>query len=90
MTTSQAAQWVGLPDRGALKPGLVADVALFDLEHLDAQPKEEAADLPGGATRWIQRASGVPYVFVNGEPTVWESKDTDTMPGRVLRSSAYE
>ena len=85
--TSQAARWIGLKDRGVLRPGMVADVAIFDLERVNALPKEEVNDLPGGARRWIQKAVGVPYVFVNGEPVIQQGEESGALPGRVLRSS---
>ena len=46
-------------------------------------------DLPGGATRWIQKADGVPYVFVNGEPVIRQGLETGALPGRVLRSGGH-
>ena len=66
---------------------MVADVAIFDLERVNALPKEEVNDLPGGARRWIQKAVGVPYVFVNGEPVIQQGEESGALPGRVLRSS---
>jgi N-acyl-D-aspartate/D-glutamate deacylase len=87
--TSQAAQWMRLPDRGVLKPGLVADIAIFDLDRVDAAIKEPAHDLPDGGLRWIQKASGVEYVLVNGEPTIWQGKPLEARPGKVLRSGWY-
>jgi len=87
--TSQAAEWVGLPDRGVLAPGKVADIAVYDLDKIGALTKEEAHDLPGGATRWVQRSTGVHHVWVNGVPTMLHGKDTGELPGKVLRSGSY-
>ena len=88
--TGHAAKFVGLPDRGVIKEGLVADVAVFDLEKLAALPKEQVFDLPGGGTRWIQRASGVQHVFVNGEATFEKGKETGNLPGKVIRNTKYQ
>ncbi len=87
--TSQAAQWIGLPDRGVIKEGKTADIAVFDLATLDVVPKEQAWDLPGGAMRWIQRASGVRHVMVNGQLTICDGKPTGALPGKVIRSTDY-
>lgn len=87
--TSLPAEYTGLSDRGAIREGAAADIMLFDPAELDAQLKERAWDMPGGAKRWIQKATGVEYVLVNGRPTIWEGKEVGELPGRVLRSSSY-
>ncbi len=87
--TADVARHIGLPDRGLLREGFAADIAVFDLERLDALPKEQAWDLPQGSMRWIQRATGIQHVFVNGEQTIESGKHTGRLPGGVLRSSRY-
>lgn len=88
--TGEAARWIGLPDRGVLKEGMAADVAVFDLDKLECFPKEQVWDLPGGATRWVQRASGVQHVFVNGQQTIRDGKHTGALPGKMIRSTHYK
>jgi N-acyl-D-aspartate/D-glutamate deacylase len=87
--TSQAAQWIGIPDRGVLKDGMAADVAVFDMDKLDALPKEKAYDLPNGGFRWIQKASGVEHVWVNGVQTIRHGEEAGELPGKLIRSNAY-
>ncbi|MFM8412736.1 MAG: D-aminoacylase, partial [Alphaproteobacteria bacterium] len=75
----------GLHDRGVLAPGKAADVVLFDPRTVRQRPTEVVADLPGGQRRLLQRAEGIPWVFVNGEPVVAEGEATGKLAGRVLR-----
>src|SRR5438067_2276365 len=56
--TAATAALFGLGDRGALVPGKKGDVNLIDFDRLQLHRPESVADLPGGATRLIQRADG--------------------------------
>ena len=77
-------------DRGVVREGAVADLMVFDPAELDCLDKEPSPnDLPGGEARWVQRARGIRYVFVNGEPTIWDGQETGALPGKVLRSGWY-
>jgi N-acyl-D-aspartate/D-glutamate deacylase len=78
--TSLAAQRVGLTDRGTLKTGMYADIAVFDPNTVIDNSTYEN---PG------QVASGVSYVMVNGVLTMDNGKLTGTVPGRALRSAWY-
>lgn len=64
--TGQLAKNWGLKDRGLIKPGLAADMVLFDPETIDRGPEIAVEDLPAGGYRYIRRASGIAKVFVNG------------------------
>lgn len=76
--TGIAARTFGLRDRGVLKAGMAADLAIFD-----AGTVEDSATF---ATP-IQAAKGIEAVIVNGE-LVWnEGKSTGARPGQVLRRS---
>ena len=86
MVTSRPAEVYGLHDRGTLAPGKAADVVLFDPKTIRMRPTEVVADLPGGQRRLIQRAEGIPLVFVNGKRAVEGGRPTGTLAGRVLRS----
>jgi N-acyl-D-amino-acid deacylase len=69
------AQRLGLPDRGLLREGLIADIAVFD-----------AAAVIDRATfaEPHQYAEGVEYVIVNGTLVVDGGDHTGARPGRVL------
>jgi N-acyl-D-amino-acid deacylase len=86
MITSQPAQIWRLHDRGVLKPGYAADVTIFDPKTVGPLMPEIVADLPGGAIRLEQRASGFAATIVNGEVLTRDGKGTEARAGRLLRS----
>ena len=78
--TSLAASRVGLLDRGILRPGMIADITVFDPRKIkDAATYNDP----------LQYSTGVRYVFVNGRPVVWEGAITEERPGRVLHGPGY-
>lgn len=86
--TFRVASVFGLYDRGLLRPGLAADIAVFDPATVNALEPEYASDLPGNEIRMIQRAVGLPFTVVNGEVVIENSAPTGALPGRVLRPAA--
>jgi N-acyl-D-amino-acid deacylase len=87
LLTSAPARLYGLGGRGEIRPGYAADLVLFDPATVGLQRTELVADLPGGAARLIQRATGVEYVIVNGEVLIDAGKETAARGGRVLRGA---
>ena len=83
--TGQVATIYGLGDRGTLEPGKAADIVVFDPATVRALEPETAYDYPGGTSRLVQRAEGVHYTIVNGEPIVEAGELTGARPGVVLR-----
>ena len=79
--TSLAASRVGLLDRGILRPGAFADIAVFDPKTI-----RDAATFSDP----MHYSVGVRYVFVNGRPVVWDGAITDGRPGRPLRGAGYQ
>jgi N-acyl-D-amino-acid deacylase len=74
--TSLAAQRVGIADRGLLKPGMFADITVFDPNTvIDNSTFENPSQI----------ASGINYVFVNGVAVLDAGKVTNALPGRALR-----
>ena len=73
--TSLTAQRIGLQDRGVLREGFYADVAVFDAN--------EVRDLATFENPH-QYAEGVEYVLVNGIVVVDGGRHTGARPGRVL------
>jgi N-acyl-D-aspartate/D-glutamate deacylase len=82
--TSMPAAIYGVPERGLLAPGLVADVTCFDPTRVGARPPEKVRDFPAGAVRWVTRADGVEHVFVGGEELLAHGEWTGVHPGTVL------
>jgi len=83
--TFRVASVFGLNDRGLLRRGFAADIAVFDPATVNTQEPEYVQDLPGNETRMIQNATGVPYTIVNGEIVIEDGAATEARPGKVLR-----
>ncbi len=74
------AQRMRLTDRGVLKAGMWADVAVFD----PATIRDLATfDNPN------QLSQGMEYVLVNGVPVIDQGQMTGAKPGRVVRGAGY-
>jgi dihydroorotase/N-acyl-D-amino-acid deacylase len=74
--TSRPAARVGLKDRGILRPGMAADITVFNPATIrDVATFEDPNHY----------AVGVQHVFVNGVAVVADGKITDARPGRPLR-----
>ncbi|MGO4335804.1 amidohydrolase family protein [Labrys sp. KB_33_2] len=72
--TSVAAQRFQLSDRGLVRPGLAADLVLFEDAITDRATFENSTQLP----------TGISHVWVNGGTVVAEGRQTGERPGRVL------
>lgn len=77
--TSFPAQRMGLEDRGVLRPGLKADIVVFDPATIIDKATFE---------RPHQYAEGVSAVVVNGRLTMSDGKMTGERAGRALRHGA--
>jgi N-acyl-D-amino-acid deacylase len=78
--TSKAAARVHLTDRGILRPGMMADITVFD-----------AATIRDVATfeNPNHYSTGVKHVFVNGRRIVADGAITSERPGRPLRGPGF-
>ena len=78
--TSKAADRVHLSDRGVLRPGMKADITVFDPATIrDVSTFEDPRHY----------AVGVKQVFVNGRRVVADGVITSQRPGRALRGPGY-
>ncbi len=74
--SAHTARRFGLKDRGLLRPGMAADVVVFDPATVaDHSTYENGRQL----------ATGVEHVLVNGELVLHAGKRTGALPGRPLR-----
>ena len=74
--TSQNAAKLGLNDRGLLRPGNYADIAIFDADRvIDRSTYEQP----------FQYSEGIEYVIVNGELVLDRGKHTGARPGIAIR-----
>jgi N-acyl-D-amino-acid deacylase len=74
--TGLTARNFGLADRGVLKPGMAADITIFDAGEIDERANFSAP---------IQPAKGIETVIVNGAIVWRDGKSTGARPGRVLK-----
>jgi N-acyl-D-amino-acid deacylase len=74
--TSLPARRMGFRDRGVIRPGMKADIVLFDPQRvIDTATPTRPASPP----------VGISHVFVNGALVMDAGRLTDARPGRVLR-----
>ena len=87
--TFESASTFGLYDRGLLRPGMVADIVIFDPDTVKPLPLEVLHDFPSGAKRIKEPAQGIHMTIVNGQVLLEEGKHSGALPGRVLRNTYY-
>jgi N-acyl-D-aspartate/D-glutamate deacylase len=78
--TSQAAIRVGIRDRGLLRPGMFADIIVFDPATVrDESTLEDPRHY----------STGMRHVFVNGRAVLRDGRITDQRPGRPVRGPGW-
>ena len=85
--TSVPADLFGIPKRGRITPGLVADLTLFDPDTVDAKDPEYVWDLPGGGKRFVAKSKGIKTTVVSGQVLYQDDEYQGGLPGQVLRST---
>lgn len=78
--TSQAADRANLEKRGILRPGMKADIVVFDPEKIRDLATFENPN---------QFSHGIIDVIVNGVPVMRDGVLTDALPGRAIRGPGY-
>lgn len=74
--TSTPARRLGVADRGLVRPGMAADLVVFDPDSVqDRATFEEPRRGP----------DGIPHVLVNGRAVVTDGRVTGDLPGRTIR-----
>ncbi|MCB1741822.1 MAG: amidohydrolase family protein [Gammaproteobacteria bacterium] len=87
--TFDSASAFGIYDRGLLRPGLAADIVLFDPKTVRAGKETVVRDFPAGGWRIREEAEGVHMTIVNGQVLLENGEHTGALPGGVLRNSWY-
>ena len=72
--TSVAAQRFQLRDRGLIRPGLAADLVLFEDAISDRATFQDSTQL----------ATGISHLWVNGGAVIRDGRQTENRPGRVI------
>lgn len=85
--TREAADVVGLGDRGTLAVGLKADINVIDPDVIRARAPRVQHDLPAGGRRLVQDADGYRATVVTGTVTRRDGHPTGARPGRVVRGA---
>lgn len=78
--TSRPADDLRIRDRGRIRPGAFADIAIFD----PAQVRDTAT-----FARPHRYSEGIVHLIVNGAPVIRNGDLTDARPGRVLRRGGH-
>jgi N-acyl-D-aspartate/D-glutamate deacylase len=89
ITYNTATHW-GFHDRGLLREGMAADIAVFNPATIAPRMPEVVTDLPAGAKRLKQTADGMLATVVNGEVLLRNNEHTGALPGRLLRGHVPE
>jgi N-acyl-D-aspartate/D-glutamate deacylase len=85
-STSETADFFGMPDRGRLQPGKKADVNIIDFDRLRLHHPEMIYDLPAGGRRLVQQVEGYDMTLVSGVPIFERGEATGAQPGRLVRA----
>src|SRR5919107_1791655 len=84
LTFDNASAWE-LPDRGLIRTGYAADIAVFDEARIRPLLPKVEQDLPGGARRLVQKADGIAATIVNGAVAFENGEASGHYAGRVLK-----
>jgi N-acyl-D-amino-acid deacylase len=83
--TSEPADFLDLGGKGRILPGMDADLVMFDPATVGTRPLEWVNDLPGGASRLVERSQGVICSIIGGEVVFANNEYQGVKPGRVLQ-----
>jgi N-acyl-D-amino-acid deacylase len=87
--TFDSASTFGLYDRGLVRPGMAADIVIFDPATVNCGKEEVVHDFPAGGWRIKETSEGVSHTIVNGQVLLEDKKHTGALPGRVLRNTYW-
>lgn len=91
--SAMSASMIGLEGVGTLQRGMPADVIVYDLDKLAVTPDgswEKEINPGGHGHRFVQKSVGYRKIIINGVTTWEDGVCTGALPGRVMRTSAYE
>ena len=78
----------GIKDRGTLRPGMAADIVMYDYNTVNSCEGEIAYDLPANEWRRVQKAEGYRHIMVNGEVTFNDGECSGSTSGALLYNGA--
>ena len=86
--SGMAAWAAGIKDRGTLRPGMAADIVMYDYNAVGSTESEIVHDLPANEWRRVQKAEGYRHIMVNGEVTFNDGECSGATSGTLLRNGA--
>jgi N-acyl-D-amino-acid deacylase len=94
MQTGKLSNFFGLHDRGELKVGKRADIAVFNLKEIEVRKREKRYDMPDGkggfSWRFSRQAAPMRLTLVNGVSTFDGEKYTGACPGEFISPAMEE
>jgi N-acyl-D-aspartate/D-glutamate deacylase len=78
----------GIKDRGTLRPGMAADIVMYDYNTVNSTEGEIVHDLPANEWRRVQKAEGYKHIMVNGEVTFNDGECSGATSGSLLYNGA--
>jgi N-acyl-D-aspartate/D-glutamate deacylase len=85
--TFVSASAFGIYDRGLIRPGMAADVTIFNPDTVQPLPEDVVHDFPNNGWRLRERAQGIVYTVVNGQVLMEQGEHSGALPGRILRNA---
>src|SRR6202008_1925288 len=87
--TFDSASALGLYDRGLLRPGMNADIVIFNPDTVKPGPESIVTDFPASGWRVKEPAEGIEATIVNGQVLLDKGEYTGALPGKVARNTYY-
>lgn len=89
--TGKLAEHFNFADRGILRPGMRADITVFDLDEVERREEYKRFDVPVGnyaiSWRYTRDAAPMRLTVVNGVPTFADGRFTGAMSGEFISPS---
>jgi N-acyl-D-amino-acid deacylase len=89
MLSDEPAKRWRFTDRGLVREGYVADLNVIDPARVAPVMPTVEHDLPAGATRLVQRSTGIRATVVSGEAVLRDGEPTGNLSGQLLRHSRH-
>jgi N-acyl-D-aspartate/D-glutamate deacylase len=90
--TGKMADYFNFDDRGIIRVGARADIAVFNLAEVERRPMHRIYDVPTGeerkSWRFTRDAAPMRLTLVAGEPTFENGAFTGVLPGRMISPGA--
>ena len=86
LLAAHPAATLGLRDCGLIRPGMAADLVIFDPDSIRPLEPYAVDDMPGNGRRLFQKCEGMHYTIINGQVLTEDGEHSGAYPGQLLRS----